>query len=421
MVGLILWIEVALAMTRFLWLSLLLALLSAPPAGAQVELARALSRLPAVIGEPVEYPRDTGESTYQIARSHGVGTFAVRRANRHRPETAPLLLPTQHIAPRAQAEGLVINLPEHAVYLYRDGRPVKVFPVAIGRAGFETPTGSFEIINKAANPTWFPPRWAKEEAPVPPGPDNPLGDRWIGLSAPGIGLHATTAPTSVGRNASHGCMRMYPEHAHELYDNVTRGLPAEIIYQLTSIGYRPEDGIVYLAHFPNTYEWTENPEAEVSALLDEYGLSEVVDEAAVADIIAQGDGVAVPIVGSRTRVTIGGRPIAFALGPIRVNGEWLVPVGPLADAMGARYGVAADGRLVTVQRGVQQITFTAGATEALLGRQPCPLAAPMRLAAGYPLVPLRAVTIALGASVGWDAEANTVLIWDQPGALRQPR
>lgn len=415
------WIEVAPAMTRLLWLSLLLALLPASSAGAQVELARALSRLPAVIGEPVEYPRDTGESIYEIARSHGVGTFAVWRANRQRPSTAPLLLPTQHIAPRPQAEGLVINLPEHVVYLYRDGRPVKVFPVAIGQTGFETPTGSFEIVTKVQDPTWFPPKWAKEESPVPPGPDNPLGDRWIGLSAPGIGLHATTAPASVGRNASHGCMRMYPEHAHELFAEVTRGLPAQIIYQLTSIGYRPEDGIVYLAHFPNTYEWTENAEAEVSALLEEYGLSEVVDEAAAAQTIAQGDGVAVPIAGSHTRVTIGGWPISFALSPIRVNGEWLVPVGPLADALGARYGIAADGHLVTVQRGVQQITFTAGATEALLGRQPCPLAAPMRLAAGYPLVPLRAVATALGASVGWDEDTNTVLIWDQPGVLRQPR
>lgn len=407
-------------MTRFLWLSLLLALLPALPASAQAELAEALSRLPAVIGEPVEYPRDTGESTYQIARSHGVGTFAVRRANLYRPATAPLLLPTQHIAPRSQAEGLVINLPEHVVYLYREGRPVKVFPVAIGRRGFETPTGLFQVINKATDPTWFPPKWAEEEEPVPPGPDNPLGDRWIGLSAPGIGLHATISPASVGRNASHGCMRMYPEHARELYADVTLGLPAEIIYQLVSIGYRPDEGIVYLAHFPNTYEWPEHADEETSALLDKYQLSNVVGRTAVAEILEQGVGVPVPIVGSRTRVVVGGQLVTFALGPIRVNSEWLVPVGPLAEAMGAHHGIAADGRLVTVQRGAQHITFTAGAPEALLGSEPCPLAAPMRLAAGYPLVPLKAVATALGASVGRDEQANTILVWDQLGRPRYP-
>jgi L,D-transpeptidase ErfK/SrfK len=220
----------------------------AAPARAQAGLERALSRLAPVFGEPSVYDQREGkEEIFVIARRYGVSASAVHNANVGDLLTGgeTLLIPTEHIAPLPRAEGIVVNLTERNLYLYQNGRPVRCFPVAIGRRGWETPTGEYTIMNKARNPTWFPPSWAVEEEPVPPGPDNPLGDRWMGLSIRGYGIHATNKPASIGRYVSHGCIRMYPEQAHELFDLVGVGTPVQIIYARIVFGFRPEEGVVH--------------------------------------------------------------------------------------------------------------------------------------------------------------------------------
>src|SRR5205814_26450 len=88
---------------------------------------------------------------------------------------------------------IVIRRGSNRLHLYRGMQPWRVFPVATGQASYPTPLGRFRVVVKWRNPWWYPPssRWAQGLKPVPPGPGNPLGTRWMGLSAPGVGIHGT--------------------------------------------------------------------------------------------------------------------------------------------------------------------------------------------------------------------------------------
>jgi L,D-transpeptidase ErfK/SrfK len=383
--------------------------LSALPAQGQVELSRALSRLAPMVGTPSHYSPKAKESTYRIARRFGVSTTALSNANAGA-SRAGLLVPTQHVAPLATKDGLVVNLTERNVYVYRKGVPTDVFPIAIGRLGWETPTGSYHVANKRKNPTWFPPKWAKLEDPVPPGPKNPLGDRWMGLSVPGYGLHATNRPSSVGRVASHGCMRMYPEHARQLFGLVQVGTPVQIVYQLFSLGYQPQDGIVYLAHYADPYRRGDTTVAAVQKALKSYGLDQMVDEDSIKALLARANGVPMPLVGSRVKVLVDGQPVHFALSPTRVGEEWMVPAGPLAQALGARLELGPDTSYVGFARGSDRLLLTPGKQEALVNGALHTLNTPPRVVAGYPLVPLKETVAALGGSIGWDDAQNAIVV-----------
>ena len=110
-------------------------------------------------------------------------------------------------------------------------RVVRKFGVATGQASFPTPLGSFEIVRKQANPWWLPPDsdWAEGSEPIPPGPGNPLGTRWMGLSTPAVGIHGTPDAASIGYSASHGCIRMLVPEAEWLFERVEEGTPVYIL------------------------------------------------------------------------------------------------------------------------------------------------------------------------------------------------
>ena len=397
-----------------LGLALAIAAALAPPGSAQEELAQSLSRLPPVFGQPRSYQRKGAEDLYRIARRFGVSASAIHNANVGdlRQGEELLLVPTEHIAPARIADGIVLNLTERALYLYTGGRPEHYFPVAIGMRGWETPTGEFTIANKAKNPTWFPPSWAVEEEPVPPGPGNPLGDRWMGLSIRGYGLHATNAPWTVGHYASHGCMRMYPEHAHELFDLVKVGTPITIIYRRVVFGYRPESTTVYMAYYPDPYQLGDVRPEDVQKELEEYGLDDLVDMEAVAKALERPSGVPVPIVGSATRVLVNGVPVPLALGPTRAGSDWLVPAGPLVRAMRAKIEMGGPRDYFIISRGDERLFFAPGSTDMLVSGQVVQLDAAPQLAAGYPMIPLKATVTALGGSLGWDESKQAILVWD---------
>ena len=126
---------------------------------------------------------------------------------------------------------IVIDLSSFKLRLYRDGKAVMTFPIAVGMPAYPTPTGNYSIVNKQADPTWTPPpdsSWAKGLGPIPPGPGNPLGTRWIGTSAPLVGIHGTNAPSSIGTRASHGCIRMRIPDVEKLYEQVAVGMPVQM-------------------------------------------------------------------------------------------------------------------------------------------------------------------------------------------------
>jgi lipoprotein-anchoring transpeptidase ErfK/SrfK len=136
-------------------------------------------------------------------------------------------------ASAAKAEPIiVIHRGSNRLYLYDGTRLVRIFPVATGQAIYPTPLGRFQIVVKWKNPWWYPPTqdaWARGLKPVPPGPGNPLGTRWMGLSAPGVGIHGTDEPWSIGHSESHGCIRMQVLAAEWLFNRVRIGTPVFII------------------------------------------------------------------------------------------------------------------------------------------------------------------------------------------------
>ena len=114
--------------------------------------------------------------------------------------------------------------------LYLDGKLFKQYPVAVGQSAYPTPTGNYVITEKIENPTWTPPNspWAAGLEAIPPGVNNPLGTRWIGTSAPLVGIHGTNEDWTIGSAASHGCIRMHIPDVEALYPHVTVGMPVEI-------------------------------------------------------------------------------------------------------------------------------------------------------------------------------------------------
>ncbi len=129
---------------------------------------------------------------------------------------------------------IVISRGAHRLHVYRyaGGETVlwRRFGVAVGAAEFPTPRGLFRIIDKQRHPWWYPPDsdWAKDAEPIPPGPSNPLGTRWMGISSPAVGIHGTPNAASIGYSASHGCIRMKIPDAEWVFQRVRIGSPVRI-------------------------------------------------------------------------------------------------------------------------------------------------------------------------------------------------
>jgi lipoprotein-anchoring transpeptidase ErfK/SrfK len=127
---------------------------------------------------------------------------------------------------------IVVNRGENTLRLYNGKKLVRTFRVATGQSIYPTPSGIWRIVDKQLDPWWYPPtydEWAKGLKPVPPGPSNPLGTRWMGLNAPGVGIHGTDAPASIGYSASHGCIRMQVPEAEWLFEHVRVGTAVVIV------------------------------------------------------------------------------------------------------------------------------------------------------------------------------------------------
>jgi lipoprotein-anchoring transpeptidase ErfK/SrfK len=119
---------------------------------------------------------------------------------------------------------LVVDLSDRLVYVYRDDRLQASYPVAVGQLGWETPTGSFQVLQMNQNPAWRQPITGEV---IPSGANhNPLGDRWIGFWSDGrhqIGFHGTNEEHLIGQAVSHGCLRMRNQDIRMLYQQVAKG------------------------------------------------------------------------------------------------------------------------------------------------------------------------------------------------------
>ena len=119
---------------------------------------------------------------------------------------------------------IVVSLEDRRLALVEDGRVKAVYTVAVGKDATPSPTGTFTIVERVENPTYY-----HDGKVIPPGPDNPVGDRWMGLSRAGYGIHGTNAPRSIGKAASHGCIRMSRRDLESLFAQVRTGDTVEIV------------------------------------------------------------------------------------------------------------------------------------------------------------------------------------------------
>ena len=140
-----------------------------------------------------------------------------------RPSPAPSREPQTQALSQLLPRHIVVSLADRKLALIEDRRVVKIYPVAVGKRSTPSPTGEFKIANRIPAPTYY-----HSGQVVPPGKANPLGTRWIGLSHKGYGIHGTNAPNSIGRAASHGCIRMRRSDVEELFQLVRVGDVVEI-------------------------------------------------------------------------------------------------------------------------------------------------------------------------------------------------
>lgn len=231
------------------------------PVEAQPSVALQPQDVRKTVGRNFLHTVQSGESIFTIACKYNLAVDHVAFANGFPPTAVEidagsiLLIPKQRILPaNPPRDGLVLNLPERGLYFFRNGAFVRFIPVSIGdEEGFPTRTGAFHVIEKIANPTWYPPAWAPDRKPVPPGPNNPLGTHWIGLSLPLTGIHGTNEPLNVGNSVTHGCIRAYPEAVVQLFEEVKVGWPVRIEYETVKLGRDPE-GRLKIVTFPDVYK-----------------------------------------------------------------------------------------------------------------------------------------------------------------------
>lgn len=121
-------------------------------------------------------------------------------------------------SPTVVQRRVVVSIPDRKLAVIEDGEVVTVFPVAVGKAATPSPVGTFTIVNRVANPTYYKPGKV-----VAPGAANPVGTRWIGLSEKGYGIHGTDNPASIGFAKSHGCIRLRNQDVERLFDRVRTG------------------------------------------------------------------------------------------------------------------------------------------------------------------------------------------------------
>ncbi|MFA5844796.1 MAG: L,D-transpeptidase family protein [Coriobacteriia bacterium] len=148
-----------------------------------------------------------------------------------------VVVPVARVRPRVTEAGLgraiLVDLSERRIRLYRGTAVERTYRCAIGMPRYPTPTGSFRVVAKRANPSWGNPGsgWASNMPRyIAPGPRNPLGTRAIYLSISGIRIHGTSKVSSIGHAASHGCMRMLRHDVEELFPLVSIGTPVVIVH-----------------------------------------------------------------------------------------------------------------------------------------------------------------------------------------------
>lgn len=296
------------------YLKILLFLLFILPASALALTYPLPSGQDDIIGNVQHIYTEKGKRLTDVARKYEMGFYEMIEANpdinRHSPIPSDfrVTVPSEFILPNVPREGIVINIPEMRLYYFpKDQHYVRTEPMAIGRFDWMTPVMKSRVIEKTKDPKWYVPESIKEMSArkgihlpdvVMPGPKNPLGKFSLRLADRSYLLHGTNAPHTIGKRASSGCMRLYPEDIATLFQQVPVGTPVHIINEFAKLGWR--NGVLYLEVHEPLHE-TARPEHEqiqfVADMIEKMteGKRISIDWHTVNQAIERPTGVPVPI------------------------------------------------------------------------------------------------------------------------------
>lgn len=262
-----------------------------------------LAKIPPLVGAPSSDLVEPGDTLLDVAYRHRLGFDRVARLNPavHHwiPEPGTVVqLPTEHVLPDAPHKGLVVNVPEMQLYDYTAGPEPEVFAIAIGDQMDPSLVGEFRVGRKRERPTWTVPASIRAEKPelpavVPPGPDNPLGDHWMTIGTTSYGIHGTNNPWSIGREATHGCIRLYNDEVARLFARTRERTPLRLVYQTVKIGQR--DGTIYVEAHPDLYGREPDRLAVAYQRLYALGLADLVDPLRVRQAVEEARGIPVAV------------------------------------------------------------------------------------------------------------------------------
>lgn len=257
-------------------------------------------------------------------------------------------LPRELLPSSSRAE-IVINIPEFSLRYYVDGKLSLGAGIAVGKQLAKTELGEYYIKNKAKYPTWYP----EGRPSMPPGPDNPLGTRWMGLDRNGYGIHGTIWPWSIGSAASSGCIRMRNEVVEQLFDMVAVGTPVRLVYVRTLTSGATAPGNAWVRVFTDIYlrdgsRMDNVPRDDVRARMEGSGMARIFADADKDLLwqllqVSRGEKVYIPY---GLQFTIDGLP--EKLGAVLYRGERLVPLQPIATYLGVALSFSAKARTATL-------------------------------------------------------------------------
>ena len=273
-----------------------------------------------VTGGDTEYTIQSGDFLIAIGARFGVAPRLLAQQNAIPYEAIihpgqRLRIHNPHIVPAGLDDGILINLPQRMLFHFSLGNLRAAYPVGLGKPSWPTPQGEFRLVSRVKNKTWLVPKSIQEEMrregkaileEVPPGPDNPLGAHWLGLSMWGYGIHGTIAPASIYQFRSHGCIRLHPDDVAELFDQVEVGNMGRLIYQPVLLAV-VEDGRILLEVHRDIYKKGIDPAQTVRNLAEANDLTQNIDWPTVDAVIAAQEGLARDV-GRLARNSLKGNP-----------------------------------------------------------------------------------------------------------------
>lgn len=258
-----------------------------------------------LVGTEFDYASQRKESLYEISAKFGVDSQVIAAMNHLRRDAyvkpgQAIHIDNRHVPPCDITHGILVNPPQRMLFFYRDGKLETSYPIAVGRPTWRTPLGGFAVLRLEKNPVWVVPESIQEEMEleglivkerVPPGPDNPLGDYWIGLSLTNIGIHGTNAPVSIYSYRTHGCIRLHPDNAKDLFGRVSEGEPGMVVYEPVLFA-KLDDGRIFLEADRDIYRKSLNVFEDAKAIAGSTGLTNLIDWSLAADVVKNHDGIA---------------------------------------------------------------------------------------------------------------------------------